>query len=91
MDLTKQTIITWSVDSTKIADLEYERMNKLIQLEAENKTDLQASQIDTNKWVRHWVDQAAAQEYIDFILGLDVKYGPGLVTSTEITDIPPNA
>jgi hypothetical protein len=86
--LTKSTIVTWaSMDAqVNIEGLNADRIDKLMQMTAEEKTDGQPAPISDVKTRRDFVDQAAAEEYRDFILAMDVKYGPGLVVSVEIID-----
>jgi hypothetical protein len=86
--LTKSTLITWvSMDAQiNIEELNAERVDKLLQMTAEEKTDGYPSAISDVETRRDFVDQAAAEEYRDFIFAMDEKYGPGLVVSVEIID-----
>ena len=86
--LTKSTVITWaSMDAQiNIEELNTERVDKLLQMTAEEKTDGQPSPISDVETRRDFVDEAAAEEYRDFILAMDEKYGPGLVLNIEILD-----
>ena len=69
------TEITTSLDSKKLA-----------QMFADGKTDGNPNILSPVVTIREWIDQAAAEEFRDFILGLDEKYGPGLVVSIVIED-----
>lgn len=86
--LTKATDITWvSLESQiSIQDLNTERDAKLLQMVDEGKTDGQPTAISDVKTRREFTDQAAAEEYRDFIWSMDAKYGPGIVISIEIVD-----
>lgn len=86
--LTKSTVITWvSMDAQiNIEELNAERVDKLLQMTAEEKTDGQPSAISDIETRRDFVDQAAAEEYRDFILAMDAKYGPGIVLNVDIVD-----
>jgi hypothetical protein len=92
--MTKHTIIEWvspeANDGAITKDgtsLWAEREEKLNAMQAEGKTDLVWESVSDAKTKRSWLDQAAAQEFVDFIMTMDAKYGPGLVISTEIVDI----
>ena len=86
--MTKATIITWTsleaqVDNIPLRD---ERGKKLKEMFEAGKTDGNPNIISPTVTIREWIDQAAAEEFRDFILGLDEKYGPGLVSSIVIED-----
>jgi hypothetical protein len=86
--MTKATIITWVSEAaqTSHTELNAQRDIKLREMYAAGKTDANAHRISAETTVREWVDQAAAQEFIDFMLALDAQYGPGLIASTVIED-----
>lgn len=87
MILTKATVIYWSVDPFANELLNTDRSAKLQQMQQEGKTDLSFQEVNPTIYKRFWIDIAAAQEYIDFMMGLSNIYGPGLITSTEIVDV----
>ena len=83
---TKTTKLTWNSDPL-VQQIEDERYMKLIEMEQAGKTSMELwQQISSLVVVRHWIDEAAAQEFITFMMGLDQKYGPGLIKSAEILD-----
>jgi hypothetical protein len=86
--MTKATIITWVSQQAQVGNplLNEERNTKLAEMLATGKTEGTPNVISTNVTIREWLDQAAAEEFRDFILGLDEKYGPGLVLSVVIED-----
>lgn len=85
---TKTTRLTWNSDPL-FEQIENERYMKLVQMEQEGKTSMELfRQVSPMVVVRHWLDEASAQEFIDFMMGLDIKYGPGLIKSAEILDYP---
>lgn len=87
LPLTKMTIITWfSRETQEHSELEAERVAKLEQMTADQKTDNVPIYISESITRRDWVDQAAAEEYRDFIFAMDDKHGPQLVVNVEILD-----
>jgi len=86
--MTKATIITWASPDAQfgIMALHDERGKKLAEMVEAGKTDTNVNILSPTVTIREWIDQAAAEEFRDFILGLDEKYGPGLVSSIVIED-----
>jgi len=86
--MTKATIITWVSQQAQVGNISLhdERSKKLAEMYAAGKTDGNPNMISPNVTIREWIDQAAAEEFRDFMLGLDEKYGPGLILSIVIED-----
>jgi hypothetical protein len=86
--MTKATIITWESQQAQIGNpaLNDERNTKLAEMLAAGKTEGTPNVISPNVTIREWLDQAAAEEFRVFMLGLDEKYGPGLILSVVIED-----
>jgi len=86
--MTKATIITWTSVEAQMNNISLhdERSKKLAQMFADGKTDGNPNILSPVVTIREWIDQAAAEEFRYFILGLDEKYGPGLVSSITIED-----
>lgn len=84
---TTRTVITWASyeDQMENLDFDYEREQKLQQMAEEGKTDVTAIIDSPTVTRRFFVDTAAAQEYIDFVLAGAAKYGLNIV-STEIQE-----
>ena len=88
MIMTKATIITWVSEIAQIGNplLNDERNVKLTEMLEAKKTEGNPNVIAPNVTIREWVDQAAAEEFRDFMLALDEKYGGGLILSVVIED-----
>ena len=86
--MTKATIITWASLEAQTGNIELddERNKKLVEMIEAGKTDGNPNVLTPTVTIREWIDQAAAEEYRDFILGLGEKYGPGRVVSIVIED-----
>ena len=86
--MTKATIITWLSSEAQDGNLllNDERIEKLAEMFEAGKTDNEPYAISPSITMRHWVDQAAAEEYRDFMLALSEKYGGGRIISTIIED-----
>jgi hypothetical protein len=86
--MTKATLITWNSVEHQTGNLELnkERDDKLAEMVAEGKTDGVANRVTPAITIREWIDQAAAEEFRDFILALEEKYGPELIKSIVIED-----
>jgi hypothetical protein len=86
--LTKATDITWVSLEAQVnnPELNTERDAKLLEMVTEEKTDGNPEVISEIETRREFVDQAAAEEYRDFIWSMDAKYGPGIVLSIQIVD-----
>ena len=86
--MTKATIITWSSYDAQEGNLllNDERIEKLVEMFEAGKTDNEPIQVNPRITIRHWADQAAAEEYRDFMLALSEKYGGGRIISTNIED-----
>ena len=86
--LTKSTIITWLSKQAQMGNpaLNAERDAKLHEMVAAGKTDNVPDLVSSSITIRKWVDQAAAEEYRDFITALATNYGDGLVLSAVIED-----
>ena len=84
---TTNTIITWGSyeDQNDNLDFDVEREAKLQSMAMENKTDGSAIVVSPTVTKRFFVDTAAAQEYIDFILASAAKYNLSVI-STEIQE-----
>jgi hypothetical protein len=91
MKMTKALTITW-IPSTDCVDLSRrcssERLLKLIEMELDGKTlpDYKSVFTKKNTKCRAWRDQAAVDEWIEFMYYLANKYN-GKMTVDEITDI----
>ena len=91
MKMTKALTMTW-IPSTDSMDLYYksnsERLLKLIEMELEGKTEsnYKSVLIKKNTKQRRWRDQAAVDEWIEFMHYLAGKYNGKLVVG-EVTDI----
>ena len=82
------TVITWGSyeDQNENLDFDIEREAKLQNMAMENKTDGSAIIVSPTITKRFFVDTAAAQEYIDFIMAVAVgKYNLSVI-STEIQE-----
>lgn len=86
--MTKATVITWTSPEAQTNNplLNFDRDQKIEEMVNAQKTDGNPNRITNSTTIREWVDQAAAEEFRDFILSLDVKYGPGLVANIVIED-----
>lgn len=86
--MTKATIITWVSPEAQIGNpsLNEERNVKLTEMVDAEKTDGAPNLISDIVTIREWVDQAAAEEFRDFMMAMDAKYGPGLILSAVIED-----
>jgi len=86
--MTKATIITWISNEAQDGNLllNDDRNEKLTEMFEAGKTDNEPIQITNSVTVRYWVDQAAAEEYRDFMLALSEKYGGGRIISANIED-----
>lgn len=84
---TKKTRIEWATieDQLGNSDFNYERIVKIDEMQAAEKTDGFPTIISDLITDRFWVDEAAAQEYIDFIL-LKVQMYDLNIVSTQIID-----
>ena len=91
MKMTKALTMTW-IPPTDPAELYYksssERMLKLIEMELEGKTEssYKSVLIKKNTRQRRWRDQAAVEEYIEFMHYLAKKYN-GIAVVNEVKDI----
>lgn len=87
LNLTKSVTVTWISEEAQLLDgLDEERTQKLEDMFDQVKTDSLPYFILKNKTRRYFIDQAAAEEWKEFILSMDAKYGPNLVTSIDIVD-----
>jgi hypothetical protein len=73
--MTKATIITWVSEVTQFSNplLNDERSAKLTEMIGADKTDGNPNMIAPNITIREWIDQAASEEFRDFMLALDEK------------------
>jgi len=87
--MTKATIISWSSYNSQQGNLllNDKRNEKLTEMFEAGKTDNEPIQVSPRITIRHWVDQAAAEEYRDFILALSEQYGGGSILSVKIEDV----
>lgn len=84
--LTKATVIIWaSEEDANYLPISEERHTKIIQMTLDGKTNGDVYQVDPTTYVRDFTTQAAAQEFIDFILALASSQGKTIV-SHSITD-----
>ena len=89
MKLTKALTITWSSsDNIMAVNLSRSaRQIKITEMCLENKTSaLQSVIINNNTVKRFFVDQSAADEFLDFCRGLESRYQIK-IDKIEITDI----
>jgi len=86
--MTKATIITWISAAAQNGNLllDDDRNEKITEMFEAGKTDNEPIKITDSVTVRYWVDQAAAEEYRDFMLALSEKYGGGRIISANIED-----
>lgn len=84
---TTLTIITWASyeDQMDNLDLDDARTTKLNEMADAGKTDGEAIVVSPTVTKRFFVDVAAAQEYIDFMVAVALQYGSTIV-STEIQE-----
>ena len=84
---TTNTLITWASyeDQMENLDFDYEREQKLQQMVEEGKTDGNAIFDSPTVTKRFFIDRAAAQEYIDFVVTNAASYGLNII-STEIQE-----
>jgi hypothetical protein len=100
--MTKATVLEWNADPQQLddvtapEDMDAEQGNaKIARIQATN--DKFADAIDAGltdgfvsreneKFIRHWVDEAAAQAWIDFAVELNSPYGITL-KSSQIVDL----
>jgi len=89
MILTKITKIEWASieDILGNANFDATREAKISEMITAGKTDGYAISITDVIYERYWIDQPAAQEYIDFITASVIQYNLNLV-STQILDAP---
>jgi hypothetical protein len=89
MALTKITKIKWLTvaDWAGNEALDSDREIKIQEMTAANKTDGIGIMVDDVTCDRYWIDQSAAQEYIDFITQKATQYNCNIV-STQILDAP---
>lgn len=87
--LTKITRIQWATSDDQFGNgnitFNNERNSKIEEMTAASKTDgvpILVSDVITD---RHWLDEASAQEYIDFIMLKTAQYSLNVV-STQIVD-----
>lgn len=87
MILTKKSLITWlSAEDARLPDIVSIRQQKLTEMIAQEKTDGLYTDVTDREWERHWVDQAAAQEYIDTMMAAAAPHG-NIIVSAVIEDI----
>jgi hypothetical protein len=89
MILTKITKIEWASieDISGNEDYDAIRETKIREMIVAQKTDGYPISITDVIYERYWLDQPAAQEYIDFVTLNAIQYNLNLV-STQILDAP---
>ena len=74
MILTKKTVITWPDDSNWLNEnLNNARLNKIDEMILANKTDGVPNDLLNSVVERFFIDEAAAQEYIDLVVAESAK------------------
>lgn len=87
MILTKKTLITWtSAEAARLPDIVAARIATLEEMTSVGKTDGTYVAISDREFERHWVDQAAAQEYINEMIADAAPHG-NIIVSAVIQDI----
>ena len=89
MALTKITKIEWLTVEDQLGNEAFdgERLTKILEMTEANKTDGHPIIISDVITERYWLDQPAAQEYIDFITLKATQYNLNVV-SMQIIDAP---
>lgn len=88
MNLTKSTIIEWtSMEANYNDSITVEREAKIAEWVSLGLTDGIPIVISYTKTQRNWLDQEAAQAFIDFVSSLADKYTPGAIISATIVDV----
>ena len=89
MILTKISRIEWKTLEDQIGNSNFnlDRVIKLDEMMTLNKTDGSLHAVTELITERHWIDEASAQEYIDFINQKATEYSLNVV-STQIVDAP---
>lgn len=84
---TTSTVITWASYEDQMDNIEFDdlRSAKLTSMAEAGKTDGEAIIVTPTVTKRFFVDVAAAQEYIDFLVTNAPQYGL-TITSTEIQE-----
>jgi hypothetical protein len=79
----KATIITWKQDpdQTNVAELNRARIDKMVEMIAAGKSEGFVEEIAPNTFRRYFLDEAAAQEYIDSMQALATIYGKEIVSA----------
>jgi hypothetical protein len=89
MAMTKSTTITWgSKEGWQNPQLAEARNAKLSEMQTAGKTDLSINNEDPETeliWTRFWINEAAAEEYIGFIITRAATLNL-VIVSTEIGD-----
>lgn len=90
MAMTKKTLITWSSYEDQFDNpvLNENRNTKLREMYEAGKTDNVFIEISPTVGERHWLDLAAAEEYVAFITDAALQDG-SIILSTEIQDYTP--
>ena len=83
---TKATIITFQ-NTVDLLDPNFLTpwFQKVVELTQQGKTDGSYEFLDEHRTVRFWLDQAAAQEWVDYCIAYS-QAGGVVITSTEIVD-----
>jgi hypothetical protein len=88
---TKITDITWASpeDQYALGDESFnnERDNYIATKIAENKTDGVGYTISNVRTRRLWIDQASAQDYVDFITTLATTYNANIAEATIVDNV----
>lgn len=87
--MTKQTQITWGSyeDVWEPESFVDQRMAKLHEMETAGKTDGYYNAVSPVIYIRHWLDQNAAEEYSGFITTLASTF-QRVIVDIQISDIP---
>lgn len=84
MTFTKRTTITWNSPNQRTEPaMQQAKKDKLTEMGADSKTDNLPTLVDEVTTIRLWSDQAAAEEWINFITTLSAQYGYTATTIIE--------
>lgn len=87
--MTKKTLITYVDESNQTRQtpaLAEARNNKFSAMQALGQTDGYHVESAPNVWTRHWIDQAAAEEWVEAVVEMTQPYG-NIIASTDIADL----
>lgn len=90
MNLTKKTVITWqTAEDADNPTIRQHRAAKVLQMAELGQTNGICVATAEATFERYWIDQAAAQEYIDFITAEANQVLGQVITNWQIQDYTP--